>query len=163
MMALSIGRAAFGIEPIMVDIDDDKLAAAEAAGARAVVNSTAEDAATRIAELTGGGAVAALDFVGSEPSANFGLSTLRKGGRLVVVGLYGGQLTLPLPFLPMQARIIEGNYVGSLTDMEELMTLVRAGRIPPIKVTERPAAEAGDVLADLKAGRVLGRAVLRHG
>ena len=108
------------------------------------------------------GAVAALDFVGSEPSSGFGLSVLRKGGRLVVVGLYGGQLTMPLPFLPMQARVIEGNYVGNLQDMDELMGLVRAGRIPPIQISERPASEAGEVLADLKAGRILGRAVLRH-
>ena len=162
MMALSIGRAAFGLEPIVVDIDDGKLEAARAAGAKAVVNSSAEDAVARIKGLADGGAVAALDFVGSEASSAFGLSVLRKGGRLVVVGMYGGQLVFPLPFLPMQARIIEGNYVGSLTDMEELMTLVRAGRIPPIRVAERPAAEAGAVLEELKAGHIVGRAVLRH-
>lgn len=162
MMALSIGRAAFDMEPIVVDIDDAKLAEAEAAGARAVVNSTAADAAKQVKALTGGGAVAAIDFVGAEASAGFGLSVLRKGGRLVVVGLYGGQLTLPLPFLPMQARIIEGNYVGSPADMGELMELVRAGRIPPIRVTERPAAEAGAVLDEFKAGAVVGRVVLRH-
>jgi D-arabinose 1-dehydrogenase-like Zn-dependent alcohol dehydrogenase len=162
MMALAIGRAAFDYAPIVVDIDDAKLDAAMAAGARAVINSTHDDARNRMRELTGGGAVAALDFVGSEPSANFGLSSLRKGGRLVVVGLYGGQLTLPLPFLPMQARIIEGNYVGSLSDMDELMALVRAGRIPPIQVAQRPVAEVNEVLGDLKAGRIMGRTVLTH-
>jgi D-arabinose 1-dehydrogenase-like Zn-dependent alcohol dehydrogenase len=163
MMALQIGRAAFGLEPIVVDIDDGKLAEAEAAGAKAVFNSKDESAARQIKELSGGGAIAAIDYVGSEASSGFGLSTLRKGGRLVVVGMYGGQLVFPLPFLPMQARIIEGNYVGRLDDMGELMTLVREGRIPPIRITERPAAEAGDVLADLKAGRIVGRTVLRHG
>lgn len=163
MMALQIAQAAFGIAPIVVDIDDDKLAAAQAAGARAIVNSRAEDAAQQIRELTGGGAVAAIDYVGSEPSANFALQILRKGGRLVIVGLYGGQLTFPLPFFPMQSRIIEGNYVGPLADMGELMALVREGRIAPIRITERPAAEATEVLAELKGGRILGRAVLRHG
>ena len=162
MMALAIGRAAFGYEPIVVDIDDEKLAAAMTAGAKAVFNTRDAGAAKEVQAMTGGGAVAALDFVGSEPSSGFGLSVLRKGGRLVVVGLYGGQLTMPLPFLPMQARVIEGNYVGNLQDMDELMGLVRAGRIPPIQVSERPASEAGEVLADLKAGRILGRAVLRH-
>jgi D-arabinose 1-dehydrogenase-like Zn-dependent alcohol dehydrogenase len=156
MMALAIGRAAFDYAPIVVDIDDAKLDAAMAAGARAVINSTHDDARNRMRELTGGGAVAALEFVGSEPSANFGLSSLRKGGRFVVVGLYGGQLTLPLPF---QARIIEGNYVGSLSDMDELMALVRAGRIPPIQVAQRPVAEVNEVLGELKAGRIMGRTV----
>jgi D-arabinose 1-dehydrogenase-like Zn-dependent alcohol dehydrogenase len=163
MMALQIGKAAFGLSPIVVDIDDDKLEAARAEGAAAVINSREEDAAQRLKALTGGGAVVALDFVGSEPSSGFGLSILRKGGKLVIVGLFGGQLTYPLPFFPMMARTIQGNYVGSLQDMSELMTLVREGRIPPIRITERPAAEAGEILSDLKAGRISGRAVLRHG
>lgn len=162
MMALQIGRAAFDLAPIVVDIDDAKLEAAKAEGAKAVFNSKDPEAANGIKALTGGGAVAALDFVGSEPSANFGLSVLRKGGKLLVVGLYGGQLTFPLPFFPMMARTIQGNYVGSLEDMGELMALVREGRIPPIRVTERDPAEAGEVLAELKAGRVSGRAVLRY-
>lgn len=159
-MALQIGRAAFGLAPIVVDIDEAKLEAAKAAGAAHVINSKDADAAEQIKALTDGGAVAALDFVGSELSANFGLSILRKGGKLVVVGLYGGQLSFPLPFFPMMARIIEGNYVGSLSDMAELMALVREGRVEPIRIDRRPAADVESILGELKAGRVQGRAVL---
>ena len=119
-------------------------------------------ASKRVQVMTDGGAVAALDFVGSESSASLGLSVLREGGRPVVVGLCGGQLTMPLPFLPIQVRTSEGNHVGSLRDMGALMGLVRAGRIPPIEISERPACDAGDVPADPKAGRIIGRAVLRH-
>lgn len=159
-MALQIGRAAFGLIPIVVDIDPAKLEAAKAAGAAHVINSKDAGAAEQIKKLTDGGAVAALDFVGSEPSANFSLSILRKGGKLVVVGLYGGQLSFPLPFFPMMARIIEGNYVGSLSDMAELMALVREGRVEPIRIDRRPAADVESILGELKAGRVQGRAVL---
>lgn len=159
-MALQIGRAAFGISPIVVDIDATKLEAAKSAGAAAVVDSRDAEASRKVKTMTDGGAVAALDFVGSEGSANFGLSVLRKGGKLVVVGLYGGQLTFPLPFFPMMARIIEGNFVGSLGDMGELMQLVRDGAVEPIRIDRRPAAEAEKILGELKAGRVQGRAVL---
>ncbi len=159
-MALQIGRAAFGIAPIVVDIDQPKLEAAEAAGAAAVINSKDADAAQQLKTMTDGGAVAALDFVGSEASANFGLSVLRKGGKLVVVGLYGGQLTFPLPFFPMMARVIEGNFVGSLQEMGELMQLVRDGAVAPIRIERRPAAEAEKILSELKAGQIQGRAVL---
>jgi D-arabinose 1-dehydrogenase-like Zn-dependent alcohol dehydrogenase len=79
---------------------------------------------------------------------------------LIVVGLFGGSLTIPIPFLPMNARIIQGSYVGSLQDMTELMELVRAGKIAPIEIHERPLAEANEALADLKAGKVQGRQVL---
>jgi D-arabinose 1-dehydrogenase-like Zn-dependent alcohol dehydrogenase len=79
---------------------------------------------------------------------------------IIVVGLYGGALNIPLPFIPMNARIIQGSYVGTLKDMSELMELVRAGRIAPIDIQERPLAEAEAALADLKAGKVHGRQVL---
>jgi D-arabinose 1-dehydrogenase-like Zn-dependent alcohol dehydrogenase len=79
---------------------------------------------------------------------------------LVVIGLYGGALSIPIPFLPMTARIIQGSYVGSLDDMEKLMTMVREGKISPIGITERPLSEANQALDDLKAGKVSGRQVL---
>jgi alcohol dehydrogenase/propanol-preferring alcohol dehydrogenase len=103
-----------------------------------------------------------IDFVGSEPSSALALASLRKGGKLIVVGMYGGELRFPLPFLPMQARTIEGNYVGSLQDMEELMALVREGRIPPVAIDSRQPDEAGAILAGLKAGQIRGRAVLSY-
>lgn len=159
-MAMQIGQAAFGLTPIVVDIDDARLEAARAAGASAVFNSGEEGAAKALKKATGGGAFAVLDFVGSEASANFALDSLRKGGKLIVVGLYGGQLTFPLPFFPMMARVIEGNYVGSLQDMAELMALVRQGQVEPIRIERRPAADAGKILGELKQGQVQGRAVL---
>jgi len=79
---------------------------------------------------------------------------------LVIVGLYGGALTIPIPFLPMNARIIQGSYVGTLKEMGELMELVRAGKIAPIDIHVRPLAEVNEALADLKAGKVSGRQVL---
>jgi len=162
MMALAIAQAAFGITPIMVDVDDDKLDAAKAAGAAEAVNATDADAAKTLKGLTGGGALAVIDFVGSEPSSALALASLRKGGKLIVVGMYGGELRFPLPFLPMQARTIEGNYVGSLQDMDELMTLVREGRIPPVAIDSRQPEEAGAILTGLKAGQIRGRAVLSY-
>ena len=143
----------------MVDIDDAKLQAARDLGVSRTWNSGEPRAAKEIRKATGG-AFAALDFVGNEATVNFGLGCLRKGGALVVVGLYGGALNMPIPFLPMNARIIQGSYVGSLQDFSELMELVRAGKIDPIRITERPLSEVSAALADLKAGKVEGRQVL---
>ena len=143
----------------MVDIDAAKLEAASKLGVSRSYNAGDPQAAKSIRKATGG-AFAALDFVGSEVSVNFGLGCLRKGGALVVVGLYGGALNIPIPFLPMNARVIRGSYVGSLADFAELMELVRAGGIDPIRITERPLAEATEALADLKAGKIEGRQVL---
>ncbi len=159
MMAIQIARSAFGLDPIVVDIDETKLAAAQGLGVSRTVHAGDSQAAKAIRKATGG-ASAALDFVGNEASVHFGLGCLRKGGALVVVGLFGGALNLPIPFLPMNARVIRGSYVGSLADFAELMDLVRAGKVDPIRITERPLDEATGALADLKAGRVEGRQVL---
>jgi D-arabinose 1-dehydrogenase-like Zn-dependent alcohol dehydrogenase len=162
MNAVHIAQAAFGIRPIVVDIDDDKLVAAESAGAKAVVNSTRDNAEKALRELTGGGAHAAIDFVGSESSSRFGQRALQKGGHLVIVGLFGGTFSMPLPMIPLMARTIQGSYVGSLAEMRELMALVRAGKIPAMSIEQRPAsaAAATQALDDLRNGRVAGRAVL---
>ncbi len=158
MMAIQIARA-LGMDPIVVDIDDDKLEAARALGVNRSYNSSELETAKDIRKTTGG-AYAALDFVGAEASVSYGLGCLRKGGMLIIVGLYGGSLTLPIPFIPMNARIIQGSYVGGLEDMAELMAMVREGKIAPIQITERPLKEANQALIDLKAGNVRGRQVL---
>lgn len=158
MMAIQIARAR-GIDPIVVDVDADKLQAAEALGVSATFDASDPQTAKAIRKRDGGVA-AVLDFVGSEDSVNYGLGCLRKGGLLLIVGLYGGALNIPIPFLPMNARIIQGSYVGSLAEMGELMALVRAGKIAPIDIQERPLNEASDALADLKRGGIRGRQVL---
>lgn len=160
MMAVQIALS-MGIDPIVADIDPRKLAAAQAFGASRVFDSAQRENIKAIKKLCDSGVFAALDFVGSEASTAFGLATLRKGGKLVIVGLYGGALSIPLPFIPLNARIIQGSYVGSLKEMGELMALVRAGKIAPIDIEERPLAGVTKALADLKAGRVNGRLVLR--
>ena len=160
MMAIQIARA-LGMDPIVVDIDDDKLEAARALGVNRSYNSSELQSAKDIRKTTGG-AYAALDFVGAEASVSYGLGCLRKGGMLIIVGLYGGSLTLPIPFIPMNARIIQGSYVGGLEDMAELMAMVREGKIAPIQITERPLKEANQALIDLKAGNVRGRQVLTN-
>ncbi|MEQ8953866.1 MAG: alcohol dehydrogenase [Gammaproteobacteria bacterium] len=159
MMAVQIARDVFSLDPIVVDLDDDKLAAARERGITRTFNSSDPASAKEIRKSTGG-AFAVLDFVGAEASVAYGLGCLRKGGMLVIVGLYGGALTIPIPFIPMNARVIQGSYVGSLAEMGELMELVRAGKISPITIQERPRVEAHQALRDLKAGAVRGRQVL---
>jgi len=43
------------------------------------------------------------------------------------------------------------------------MALVKSGKVPPIPVKTRPLSEINQVLADLRAGKVLGRIVVKPG
>ena len=162
MMGLQIAKAAFNCNPIVVDVDEEKLKLALENGASAAINPTDEDAMMKVFEITGGNASVAIDFVGSEQSTAFGTNLLRKGGKYIIVGLYGGELKLPLPLIPIMERGVQGSYTGSPGDMHELMELVRSGKVDPIPVEKRPASQANQTFEDLKNGKILGRAALMH-
>lgn len=160
MMGIQFAKALLPSAPLAADVDPAKLEAAKAAGAAAVFNPKDEDAIQKVMAETGGGAYAAIDFVGSEASMAFATSIVRKGGQVVVVGLFGGGFSMPIPMFPMRAITIGGSYVGSPAEAAEMMELVRAGRIDPIPVEERPLDQASRSLDDLREGKVVGRVVL---
>jgi D-arabinose 1-dehydrogenase-like Zn-dependent alcohol dehydrogenase len=157
--ALALLHALAPAVPVVaVDLDAGKRQAALDAGAVSAFDPAEGGAA--LGRLAQGRLAAALDFVGSEATAKLATGALRKGGRYVVVGLYGGELRLPLPFIPMLALSVVGSYVGTLDEMKALLALARDGRLPPIPVSRRPLAEVNAALDDLEAGRVAGRVVL---
>ena len=160
MMGIQFAKALTGKGPIAADIDEHRLAASRKAGAAATYNTKDAGAAKILVADTGGGAYAAVDFVGSEASFAFANAVTRRGGNIVLVGLFGGAMTMPLPMFPLRALSVMGSFVGSLAEAEEMMDLVRTGRIDPIPVETRPLSEAGRTLDDLRHGRVTGRVVL---
>ncbi|WP_419950636.1 alcohol dehydrogenase catalytic domain-containing protein [Candidatus Palauibacter sp.] len=157
---IQLARALFDAELIVVEVDDAKLAAARWAGAAHVVDARADDAARQLKRLTNGGCAAVVDFAGSTASAGLAFRTVAKSGGLVVVGLLGGSLSVPLPLLVLKDLAIQGSDLGSLEEMAELMALVRSGRVDPMPYSTRPMAEAESSLRDLEAGSVVGRIVL---
>jgi D-arabinose 1-dehydrogenase-like Zn-dependent alcohol dehydrogenase len=161
--AVHIAPVAVGGKIVVADIDAQKRAHARQMGAVATIDNAAPDAVKQVMEATGGGAAAAIDFVGSPQTMQFGIDVLRKGGKLVMVGLYGGACPVSTVLFPFKMMTIEGSYVGTLDDLRELLALVQAGKVAPIPIETRPADQAGAALSDLKSGgRVRGRVVLHH-
>ena len=160
LMALSLLKAMGGKGAIVVDIDARKREAAEQAGALATVDGGAADALEQLAQKAGGPIRAVIDLVGNAKTTQLGFDCLSKGGKLVIVGLFGGGATFALPLIPIKALTIQGSYVGNLRETQELLDLVRSKKIPPIPVTEMPLAKANEALVDLQKGRLVGRAVL---
>jgi D-arabinose 1-dehydrogenase-like Zn-dependent alcohol dehydrogenase len=155
LIGISVLRAKGVKQIVACDIDEDKLAVAARQGAKITVNTQAADAAQKLQ-----GVAAAIDFVGSPATAALGIAALRKGGRYVICGLYGGELVHPLPPIAQRAIGIIGSYVGNLQELKEVVALARKGKLKPAPVETRPADEANRALEDLKAGRVVGRVVL---
>jgi D-arabinose 1-dehydrogenase-like Zn-dependent alcohol dehydrogenase len=160
LMALSLLKAMGGKGAIVVDIDPRKREAAEKAGALATVDGAAPDALAQLAACAGGSIKAVIDLVGNAQTAQLGFDCLTKGGKLVMVGLFGGGAPWALPLIPIKAITIQGSYVGNLRETAELLDLVRTKKIAPIPVTPMPFARANQALAELQQGKLVGRAVL---
>ncbi|MGQ0546952.1 MAG: alcohol dehydrogenase [Betaproteobacteria bacterium] len=145
-----------GVKNIVAcDIDPAKLAVAAKLGAAAKLDTRAPDALEQLRGIAG-----ALDFVGSPATAGIALGALRKGGRYVIVGLYGGELVHPLPPIAQRAIGIVGSYVGNLQELKEVVALAKKRKLRPQPIETRGAEQANTALEDLKAGRVVGRVVL---
>src|ERR1700744_2997445 len=160
LMALSLLKAMGGKGAIVVDIDARKREAAEKAGALATVDGKAPDALEQLAKKAGEPIRAVIDLVGNAASTQLAFDCLAKGGKLVIVGLFGGGATWALALIPIKVLTIQGSYVGNLRETQELLDLVRAKNIASIPVTPLPLAKANDALVDLQKGRLVGRAVL---
>ena len=70
-------------------------------------------------------------------------------------------MTVSLPPLPMRALTLQGSYVGNLAELTELVDLVRRTGLPPVPVASRPLDDVNAVLGELRAGKIVGRVVLR--
>jgi alcohol dehydrogenase/propanol-preferring alcohol dehydrogenase len=166
-----LGLAAIGVlkamghrRIVVADIAETKRAAALAAGATDVVDASGapSDVAGRIVASCGGPVAAVIDLVNGTATARAAYEALRKGGRMVQVGLFGGDIRVPLPMLTIRALVIQGSHLGNPKELRELVALARAGRLDPIPVRTAPIARINDVLAELAAGKVVGRVVVTH-
>jgi D-arabinose 1-dehydrogenase-like Zn-dependent alcohol dehydrogenase len=98
-----------------------------------------------------------IDFVGLPQTFGWSLDALRKGGTLIVVGLFGGGVPLSIPLLPMRHLTLRGSYVGSLQEFGELLALLRRPGVGHVPVRTAPMDRINQLFDDIAAGRVHGR------
>ncbi|SFV24923.1 alcohol dehydrogenase [Micrococcus terreus] len=144
-----------------VDVSESNLDLARELGATHTVVS-GEKAASGIREAIGGPASAVIDFVNNGTTATLGFEILIKAGIMVQVGLFGGEVTLPTAPLALRMIRIEGSFVGTMGQMQDLVKIAQRGDLPSIPVVERPlsAESVATALDELTAGGVRGRIVL---
>jgi D-arabinose 1-dehydrogenase-like Zn-dependent alcohol dehydrogenase len=159
LMAIEMLKASGHERIVAVDIDAGKLEAARAAGAAEVVDNRDPQAANALKQVSGGMIYGAVDLVGASSTASLALGALRKGGRLILVGLYGGEIPLSLVPLIQRAITIQASYVGTVAELKEVVALARAGKLKRIPIEKRPLSEVSRSLDQLKAGTVIGRVV----
>jgi D-arabinose 1-dehydrogenase-like Zn-dependent alcohol dehydrogenase len=145
---------------IAIDVDAGKLDLAQKAGAAATVNGREQAAAEKIKKISGGLIYGAVDLVGTAETAGFALGVLRKGGRLILVGLYGGEIPLSLVTTIQRALTIQGSHLGTVDELKQVVALAREGKLQPIAIQKRSLSEVSRTLDELRAGTVVGRVVV---
>ena len=163
LSAISVLRALGHERIVAVDIDSTKLVEAEKGGAAATLNGRDTDASSKLKEISGGALYGAVDFVGSADTAQLALGALRKGGKLILVGLFGGEIPLSVGSTILRALTIQGSHLGSIAELKAVVALAREGKLKPIPIETRPISEVSRTLDELKEGTIVGRVVAEIG
>ncbi len=142
---------------VAVDVLDHKLELAKDLGAAYTVNAANEDPAEAIQAL--GGADAAIVVAATPVAYEQAFRSLRRGGRLVFVGLPAdNEMRLPIFETVLQGITVTGSIVGTRVDLAETFELHADGRTTIVH--ERRALETvNESMADVEHGRVDARVV----
>jgi propanol-preferring alcohol dehydrogenase len=138
----------------------ERLALAEEYGAVGI-NTKDQSLDTAVATLTQGeGVDLVVDNIGTRASVREGLSVLRPGGKLLLVGYLDETLEVPsMRFFKTEQEII-GCRGSTKRDLVEVVRLVQSGRITPVIGAHYKLEQIDEAAARLDSGDLLGRIVL---
>jgi NADPH2:quinone reductase len=170
LAAVELGKAA-GARVLAAASTDEKLAAAHARGADALINYSSLDLREAVKTLTDGkGANVIYDPVGgayTEPA----LRSIAWRGRLLVVGFANGEIPhIPANLLLLKGASAVGVFWGEFARREpaanakmlaELFSWLVEGRLKPHISRVYPLAETAQALDALLHRRVVGKVVIR--
>lgn len=127
--------SALGANVIAIDISEEKLALAKAAGANFLLNGkTNPDIPAAILELTKGGAHVSIDALGSKITCYNSIACLRKRGKHIQIGLMAGDQANPqIPMHLVIAKELEilGSHGMQAHAYPEMMQMILQGKIAP--------------------------------
>jgi len=145
---------------VSVDISAEKRAIALEMGATQVIDGGASNLVQAIIDATGGPVQAAMDFVNISSTSEVGLEILAKDGRLVLVGVGGGELVLSLAGMIFRPRSVMGSMTGNPQDLRDVVALAKSGKLKSLPITRMPKDQANAAITALNEGRARGRIVL---
>jgi propanol-preferring alcohol dehydrogenase len=147
-----------GATVVAVDITEDKLLLAKELGADAVVDARHGDVAATIKREWGGADVVITTAADADP-LRAAFSSLRRGGRLVLVGPPAdNELRLPVFETVLGGISVIGSIVGTRLDLADVFELHAAGRTK-VSYQTRRLEQINEAIADVLSGTVDGRLV----
>jgi len=150
--------AAGGASVIAVDLVDEKLTLAKQLGAQHVINAgQVESLPKAVRKLTEGGADVAFEAIGMPKTITLAFDSLRRGGRLVLVGYS----QLPVELNAAKTMFFEMDVIGSLgcrpVDYPRIIAMVASGKLrtAPLISHRLPLREINAGLDLLRSGQTI--------
>lgn len=138
----------------------DKGNLAKDMGSDHVINSNEEEVISSIMKITGNrGADVVLDIVSSKETMDLGISSLNKRAALVLVGLMGLSINVPVMGSVLNEYSVTGSLWGNYNELCEVISLSRKIRLKT-PIVKFKLSDADKAIQSLSEGRVQGRAIL---
>jgi propanol-preferring alcohol dehydrogenase len=162
-VGLSVLQAASaaGARLLVSDMDEAKLAQARRMGAVYGFLANRGDLVDQVKAATAGeGVDVVFDCHGSQQTLALGVNTLRKNGRLVIIGYTQESWPLAPQWMSRFELEIVGSRSGGRQDTVDAIELVASNRWQSIVSHLFPLEQINEALALLKSGKALGRIVI---
>jgi len=150
---------AMGLKVVAIDIAEDKLKLARAAGADHAVNALSADAVESVLRDTGGGAHGVLVTAVSTAAFAQALKMVRRKGTVSLVGLPPGEFPTPIFDVVLKRITVRGSIVGTRRDLDEAIAFAADGKVRS-EITKAPLADINAIFDRMKSGTIDGRMVL---
>ena len=150
-----------GSNVIAVDVNDTKLELAKIFGADYIINAKIQqNIRSDVLQITGGkGVNVVVDCVGTEETIRNSVGILSKGGVLVMIGLFGGQINMPLISAVINEYQVICSLWGNYNELREVIELAKHQKIKH-SIHSFPLTEINKAIDSLRAGNMEGRAVI---
>jgi propanol-preferring alcohol dehydrogenase len=145
-----------GLRVAAVDVSEEKLSMAAAAGAEICVPAAN---AGRELQVKCGGADAALVLTPAPAAIEQAFRSVKRTGKVVLVGIASAKFELPLVDTVLKGIHVQGSFIGSAEDLADALRLAVEGKVKP-EVERHGLDRAPELMDRLHRGQIQGRAVI---
>ena len=130
----AMSAIAYGAEPILIDLVDERLEMAKELGVKYVINSGKEDLVAKVAEYTDGRmAELVMECSGANPAVRSTLDIVANAGRITLTGWPKKETPLPTDAITRKEVDIRGART-SANEFEEAIDLIYTGKVDVRKI-----------------------------
>lgn len=152
LLTIQAARAAGFSRVLIADIDPSRLKLAESVGAEETLLASGDDLVAEVMRRTGGlGVDLAIEAVGLNATVAAAISSVRRGGRVTLVGNVSPEVTLPLQKVVSRQLLLQGSCAssGEYPDAIEMMANGSI-RVAPLISAVAPLREGPEWFARLR-------------